>query len=153
MKIGVIGSGISGLGCAYELNKHHDVTVFEAGPIIGGHTATKDIVFDDKEYAIETGFIVYNDWTYPNFIRLMDELAVENLETEMSFSVSCALSGLEYGGNNFNTLFAQRSNLFRPSYLGMLLDIVRFNKQAIADLDSGLLADDLTLGDYLLMNK
>jgi len=152
LKIAVIGAGISGLTSAYVLQKEHDVTVFESGDTIGGHTATKDIEVDGQHYAVDTGFIVYNDWTYPNFIKLMDELGVKSQPTEMSFSVSCELSGLEYGGNNLNTLFAQRSNIFSPKYISMIKDILRFNKSSIEDLDSGKIAPDATLGDYLQAN-
>lgn len=149
MKIAIIGSGISGLSCGYLLAKQHQLSVFEAGPTIGGHTATKDVEIDGQHYAIDTGFIVFNDWTYPNFIRLMDEIGVQSKDTEMSFSVSCQLSGLEYGGSNLNTLFAQRSNLLKPSYYKMLADIMRFNKQAIEDLEQQRIDPAMTLAQYL----
>lgn len=149
MKIAVVGTGIAGLTAAYQLNKEHDITVFEADERIGGHTATIDVDYQGQQYAIDTGFIVFNDWTYPNFIRLMDELGVASQPTEMSFSVRCDLTGLEYGGNNLNTLFAQRRNLLRPWYWSMLKDILRFNKEAIADLEQQRIASDTTLGDYL----
>ncbi|ARN73426.1 NAD(P)/FAD-dependent oxidoreductase [Oceanicoccus sagamiensis] len=152
MKIAVIGSGISGLSAAYLLQHDHEITVFESEDSIGGHTATMDVNVQGKDYAVDTGFIVYNDWTYPNFIRLMDELGVESKPTEMSFSVSCELSGLEYGGNNLNTLFAQRSNIFSPSYLKMIKDILRFNKESIEDLESGKIEEGMTLGEYLKRN-
>lgn len=149
MNIAIVGTGISGLSAAYLLNRDHDITVFESEDRIGGHTATIDVTVDGTDYAIDTGFIVYNDWTYPNFIRLMDEIGVESQVTEMSFSVKCDLSGLEYGGNNLNTLFAQRRNLFKPSFIKMLWDIVRFNKESIADLEANRIAQDMTLGQYL----
>ncbi|MBJ7538021.1 NAD(P)/FAD-dependent oxidoreductase [Marinomonas transparens] len=149
MKIAIIGSGISGLTCAYLLHKQHDVTVFESADRIGGHTATVEVPEGNGLRAIDTGFIVFNDWTYPNFIRLMDELGVASKATEMSFSVSCQRTGLEYGGNNLNTLFAQRRNLFNVPFLGMLKDIVRFNKEAIQDLEGGELKEGVTLGEYL----
>lgn len=149
MKVAIIGSGISGLTAAYLLRSEHDITVFERDSRIGGHTATK--VVDDQgiERHIDTGFIVYNDWTYPNFIRLMKELGVATKPTEMSFSVSCERTGLEYGGNNLNTLFAQRKNLINWSFLTMLKDIMRFNKESVADLESGRIDASITLGDYL----
>src|SRR5210317_625062 len=130
MKIAIIGSGISGLTAAYYLNKQHDVSVFEAADKIGGHTATVDVNYDGRGYAIDTGFIVFNDWTYPNFIELMDELGVKSQPTEMSFSVRSETSGIEYGGNNLNTMFAQRRNLLRPSFHKMLIDILKFNREA-----------------------
>ncbi|MCP3907711.1 MAG: NAD(P)-binding protein [Oceanicoccus sp.] len=152
MKIAVIGSGISGLSSAYLLQHDHEITVFESEANIGGHTATMDVTLQGKDYAVDTGFIVYNDWTYPNFIRLMDELGVQSQPTEMSFSVSCDLSGLEYGGNNLNTLFAQRRNIFSPSYLKMIKDILRFNKESIEHLESGRIEEGITLGEYLKSN-
>lgn len=154
MKIAIIGTGISGLTCAYLLNRKHDITVFEASNTIGGHTATVDITMPDGEqHAIDTGFIVYNEWTYPNFIKLLSQLGISGQKTEMSFSVHDEHSGLEYGGNNLNSLFAQRRNLFRPSFLKMVLDILRFNKSSIAELDAGALPADTTLGEYLANNR
>lgn len=153
MKIAVIGAGISGLTTAYYLKDHHDVTVLESSDRIGGHTATMDIHHQGRDYAIDTGFIVYNDWTYPKFIALLDELGVKSKPTEMSFSVSCDQTGIEYGGNNINTLFAQRLNFLRPSFLKMVKDILRFNRSSIADLESGSLNDGTTLGEYLDRNN
>lgn len=153
MKIAVIGSGISGLSAAYLLQHNHDITVFESEDSIGGHTATMDVNVHGRDYAVDTGFIVYNDWTYPNFIRLMEKLGVQSQPTEMSFSVSCELSGLEYGGTNLNSLFAQRRNIFSPSYLKMIKDILRFNQQAIQDLESGRIDKTTTLGEYLKHNS
>ncbi len=147
MRIAVIGSGISGLVAAYHLNRTHDVTVFEAGDYIGGHTHTVDVEHEGRGYAIDTGFIVYNDWTYPNFIRLLDELEVPWQPSQMSFSVRCEKSGLEYNGTNLNSLFAQRSNLARPSFLRMVADILRFNRSAPALLGNP--ADTSSLGEYL----
>ncbi|ACR14181.1 NAD(P)/FAD-dependent oxidoreductase [Teredinibacter turnerae] len=149
MKIAIIGSGISGLTCAYLLNAEHEIHVFEKQARIGGHTATKTIEHKNQTYHIDTGFIVYNDWTYPNFIKLMNELGIASQPTEMSFSVSCQKTGLEYSGTNLNTLFAQRKNIFSGSFLGMLLDILRFNKEAIADLEADSLPTDMSLGDYI----
>jgi predicted NAD/FAD-binding protein len=149
VKIAIIGSGISGLTSAYLLQQQHDVTVFESADRIGGHTATVEVEEGGRTRAIDTGFIVFNDWTYPNFIRLMDELGVPSRATEMSFSVSCQRTGLEYGGNDLNTLFAQRRNIFNIPFLGMLKDILRFNKEAIQDLEGGQLKEGVTLGEYL----
>jgi predicted NAD/FAD-binding protein len=149
MRIAIIGSGISGLTSAYLLSRRNEVTVFEAADWIGGHTHTVDIEWQGQRYAVDTGFIVFNDWTYPNFIRLMDRLGVVSRPTEMSFSVNDPQSGLEYNGNNLDTLFAQRSNLLSPGFWGMLRDIMRFNRQAVADLDGHRIEPGMSLGDYL----
>lgn len=149
MKIAVIGSGISGLTCGYLLNSKYEVTLFEKAERIGGHTATKSISHKGKHYAIDTGFIVYNDWTYPNFIKLLDKLGVQSQPTEMSFSVNCLKTGLEYSGSNLNTLFAQRRNLANLNFIRMLFDIVRFNREAIQDLEASAISDETTLGEYI----
>ncbi|SCZ21699.1 MULTISPECIES: NAD(P)/FAD-dependent oxidoreductase [Pseudomonas] len=149
MKIAIVGSGIAGLTCAYLLARRHEITVFEADARIGGHTHTVPVTVDGREYAVDTGFIVFNDWTYPNFIRLLGQLGVTFKPTEMSFSVNDPDSGLEYNGNNLNSLFAQRSNLLSPGFWGMLRDILRFNKEARRDLAEQRIATDTTLDDYL----
>jgi predicted NAD/FAD-binding protein len=152
MKIAIIGAGISGLTAAYYLNQHHQVSVFEAADKIGGHTATVDVDHNGQQLAIDTGFIVFNDWTYPNFIELMDELGVYSQPTEMSFSVRCDNTGIEYGGNNLNTMFAQRRNIFRPTFHKMIKDILRFNREAIRDLEAGSISETITLSEYLKAN-
>jgi predicted NAD/FAD-binding protein len=150
VNIAVIGAGISGLGCAYQLAKRgHRVDIFEARDRIGGHTATFDVQIGTRRFAVDTGFIVFNDRNYPNLLDLFKELGVASKDTTMGFSVCDEASGLEYAGNNLNTLFAQRGNLLSPSFLAMIREILRFNKLAIADLDAGRLAQDQTLGDYL----
>lgn len=151
-KIAIIGSGISGLTAAYYLHKHHDICVYEAESRLGGHTATKDINIDGRHYAIDTGFIVFNDWTYPHFIALMNELGVQSQPTEMGFSVSNPITGYEYAGTNLGTLFAQKRNLFSWDHWKMLRDILRFNKAALADLNAGNLRAEETLGQYLVRN-
>lgn len=153
MKVAIIGSGISGLTAAYLLNKQHDITLFEKEVRLGGHTATIDFSLDGKDYAIDTGFIVFNDNTYPNFIKLLGQLGVSYSPTSMGFSVSCPKTGLEYAGNNLNTLFAQRRRLFDLSFWCMLKDIIRFNKQAQYDYANDNIPADLTLGEYLAINK
>ncbi len=147
--VAIIGTGISGLTVAYKLNRMCDISVFEKSDRIGGHTATVDFDLDGKSYSIDTGFIVFNDWTYPHFIRLLDELGVQAQPTSMGFSVSCAESGLEYAGNDLNALFAQRSNLVSLRFLGMLKDIIRFNFSAERDLSKGTISENMTLGKYL----
>jgi predicted NAD/FAD-binding protein len=147
MRIAVIGSGISGMVAAHHLSRRHEVTVYESGAYIGGHTHTVDVEREGRQFAIDTGFIVYNDWTYPNFVALMQELKVPWQPSDMSFSVRCDKSGLEYNGTSLNSLFSQRSNLIRPSFLRMVADILRFNREA-----PGLLVPDaptLSLGEYL----
>lgn len=149
MKIAIVGSGISGLSCAHYLHRNHEVHVIESASRIGGHTATMDVAMGGRRFSIDTGFIVFNDWTYPNFIALMDELGVSSKPTEMSFSLSDEQSGLEYAGSNLNTLFSQRRNLLSPSFLGMLRDIMRFNRESVADLEADKLPAGTTLGQYL----
>ena len=149
MKVAVIGSGISGLACAHYLQKSHEISVFEAGSQIGGHTATVDVKLGTRRFAIDTGFIVFNDWTYPNFIKLVEELGVSYRPTTMGFSVNDPESGLEYSGTNLDTLFAQRKNLLSPKFISMVRDILRFNKESVADLESGALNTEETLGDYV----
>jgi predicted NAD/FAD-binding protein len=127
-QVAVIGSGISGLTAAYLLSKKHKVTVFEKNNYIGGHTATVDIEKSGEAHAIDTGFIVFNDKTYPNFLALLDQIGIGKLPTEMSFSVHNCETGLEYNGHNLNTLFAQRSNLFKPKFWLLVKNILRFNK-------------------------
>jgi predicted NAD/FAD-binding protein len=127
-KIAIIGSGISGLTCGHLLHKNHDITIFEANRYVGGHTATVDVEVDNRQYAIDTGFIVFNDWTYPNFIKLMDKIGVQSQATEMSFSVKNISQNLEYNGNTLNSLFAQRRNILRPKFWRIVRDILKFNK-------------------------
>ena len=147
MKIAIIGSGIAGNVAAYHLNKEHDITLFEQNSYIGGHTHTHSISDATGELNIDTGFIVLNDRTYPNFIKLLDELEVDIQKSEMSFSVKCEHSGLEYNGNNLNTLFAQRSNLFSPTFYRMISDILRFNREAVEFINNT--GSDQSLGDFL----
>ena len=149
MKIAVIGGGISGMISWYLLQRQHDVTLFEAGSYLGGHTATVDVNVEGKEYAIDTGFIVFNNWTYPLFNKFLAELKVESQPTQMSFSVKKAGTGLEYNGHTLATLFAQRRNLFRPSFWRMLLDIVKFNKLGKALLEQNHADLDLLIDEFL----
>ncbi|MHA2937426.1 NAD(P)/FAD-dependent oxidoreductase [Vibrio sp. RC27] len=148
MKIAIIGSGISGLTSAYYLHEKHDITVYEANDYIGGHTATVDVEVDSIQYAIDTGFIVYNDRTYPNFIKLMSQIGVKGNETEMSFSVRNDQTGLEYNGHTVTTLFAQKKNLFKPSFYSLIFEILRFNRLAKAHATQSV-SESYTLGHFL----
>lgn len=150
-KIAVIGSGISGMTAAYYLSKQaaYDLHVFEAGSRAGGHTATIDVKHENEELAIDTGFIVFNDRTYPNFITLLQELGVSSSPAPMSFSVSDAASGIEYAGTSLNTLFAQRRNILSPQFLRMVRDILRFNRDVELHLAKNPELGDHTLGSYL----
>ena len=150
MKIAIIGSGIAGNTLAHHLHKNHDIVVYEANSHIGGHTHTHDITIEGKDYSVDTGFIVFNDRTYPEFIQLLEMHNVAWQPSEMSFSVRCEATGLEYNGTTLNSLFAQRSNLFKPSFYLMIRDILRFNKTSLALLSNG---DEISMGDYLLQNN
>lgn len=149
MKIAIVGSGISGLTSAYLLNRSHEISLFEASDRVGGHTHTVDVTVDGQSYAVDTGFMAFNDWAYPNFIRLLGQLGVAFKPTPMSFSVTDPDTGLWYNSNNLNSLFSQRRNLLSPGFWGMLRDISRFNKAAQLDLVEGRIAADITLDDYL----
>jgi len=146
LKIAIIGSGIAGNTIAHHLHKQHEITVFEAEQYIGGHTHTHNIRHEGQDISVDTGFIVFNDRTYPNFIALLNELDVAWRTSSMSFSVRCEESGLEYNGTSLNSLFAQRMNLFRPSFHKMIQDILRFNKSSLELLTEG---NEIRLGDYL----
>lgn len=147
-KVAVVGSGISGLTSAHYLQGKYQVTVFEADDRAGGHTHTHQVKVDGQNLNVDTGFIVFNDRTYPNFIRLIDSLGVASSATEMSFSVSGR--DIEYNGHNLNTLFADRRNLLRPGFLRMVRDIIRFNREARQLSDSDKVLDT---GTYLEINR
>lgn len=151
-RIAVIGAGVSGLTAAWLLADKHDVHMFEAGDYAGGHTNTEQVEVGGRTWPVNTGFIVFNDWTYPNFIKLMDRLGVASEVSNMSFSVDCHASGLQYNGTSLNTLFAQRRNLFNLNFLKMIREILRFNKETRADLAAGTIPDGETLGEYLNRN-
>ncbi len=147
MKIAIVGGGISGLTAAYRLHPDHDITLFEANQHLGGHTNTVDVDTDAGKIPIDTGFIVFNDRTYPHFSHLLEQLRVQAMPTTMGFSVRCDQSGLEYCGSDFRSLFAQRTNLFRPRFHRMLWDIVCFNRFMMAKVDE--LDESLTVGEFL----
>lgn len=147
MKIAIVGGGVAGNVAARLLAQEHDVTLFEAGATVGGHARSLDVVAFGHTWRVDTGFMVFNERTYPNFCRLLRLLGIEGVDADMSLSVSCERTGLEYQGSSLNGLFAQRRNLMRPAFLGMLRDILRFNRESAA-----LLATDLseeTLGSLL----
>lgn len=148
-QIAIIGSGISGLTCALLLNKRYSVRLFEANAYLGGHTHTERLSIQGHTHHINTGFIVFNDWTYPNFQALLNYLQVDKEASNMSFSVKSDITGLEYNGTNLNALFAQRKNLFNPKFLTMIREILKFNKEAQNDLASGYIQSTTTLGQYL----
>ncbi len=155
MQIAVIGAGISGLVAAHRLSRSrggkHRVTLFEANAYPGGHTNTLDVELAGRRHAVDTGFIVFNDRTYPNFIALLEELGIGSRPTEMGFSVRCDRTGLEYNGSSLNGFFARRSNLVCPSFWRMAADIARFNRHAPRDVLAGgeLANESTTVGEYL----
>lgn len=134
-KLAIIGSGIAGMGCAHKLQHQYDITVFEQGDYIGGHTNTITLEEDGKPIYLDTGFMVFNYETYPNLTEMFAEIAAPVIKTDMSFSVQFLPKKLEYSGSSLNHLFAQRKNIFNISYLKMLMQINRFNKQSIEILD------------------
>lgn len=146
LKIAIIGGGIAGNTLAYYLHQQHDITLFEANDYIGGHTHTHEVTVGGQKHAVDTGFIVFNDKTYPEFERILREAGVAWRDSNMSFSVRNEVSGLEYNGTTLNSLFAQRRNLLSPAFYRMILDILRFNKTSLSLLAAG---DEIPLGDYL----
>ena len=128
MKIAVVGSGISGLTLAHYLGKKHQITLFEKDNRVGGHTHTHSLTIENKKINVDSGFIVFNKKTYPNFLKLINELNVPFQTSSMSFSVQSKLNGLEYNGNNFDTLFSQRKNIFNVRFWVMIWEILKFNR-------------------------
>jgi len=150
VKIAIVGTGIAGNVVAQHLYPQHDIHVFEAAGHVGGHAHTHDVEVGGRRYTVDTGFIVYNDQTYPNFAALLRHLGVTSQESSMSFSVRCERSGMEYNGTTVNSLFAQRRNLFRPGFWRMIREILRFNREAPALLHADSAnGPDIPLGHFL----
>ena len=147
MRIAIIGTGIAGMTSAHLLSEDHEVVVFESNDYVGGHTNTVDVSLNGQQYAVDTGFIVFNEKTYPNFIKLMKRLGVSWQNSVMSFSVQCEKTGLEFSPSTLNSLFIQRRNLLRPSFYRMLWDVMHFKRDSEALLES----DDynMTLTEFL----
>ncbi|MFT6394968.1 MAG: putative NAD/FAD-binding protein [Methylophilaceae bacterium] len=143
MRIAVIGTGVSGLGAAYLLHQHHDLVIYEKNDYLGGHSRTIDVPVKEGVLAVDTGFIVFNDWNYPNLLGLFDEIRVPYQKSDMSFGVSIDDGWLEYSSGG---LFAQRKNILRPQYWRMLFDVFKFNKQALAYIEKD---PSITLGNCL----
>ena len=149
MRIAIAGGGIAGLGTAWLLHQRgYDVTLFEAASNAGGHTATVDVTLDGRTFPVDTGFLVYNERTYPKLIALLDELGVETVASDMSFSCRVDAAGMEWAGTDLASLFAQPRNALRPSFWRMLADIVRFNREATA-IAGGRGHASLSLGEFL----
>lgn len=146
-RIAVIGTGISGLTAAYLLHDDHEITVYEANSYIGGHTNTIRLERDGKEYMVDTGFIVFNNKTYPNFTRLLTQLGVAYRDSTMSFSVRNEATGLEYRASSLNSFFAQRRNLLKPAFYRMIAEIFKFNRACAALPDNT--SYETVLGTYL----
>jgi predicted NAD/FAD-binding protein len=147
MRIAIVGSGVSGLVAARRLHQLHDVTVFEASGRIGGHVHTWDVRSGDRTWAVDSGFIVYNERNYPQFTRLLAELGVPTQPSTMSFSVRHDRAGLEYNGSTLRQLFVRKRNLLRPAFLRMLTEVLRFNRDAPDAVRAG--GAELSLGDLL----
>lgn len=159
MKIAVIGAGISGLSSAWQLSRDgHEVSLYEAGAYFGGHTNTVDIDVDGQRFGVDTGFLVFNHRTYPNLVRLFDELKVHTTASDMSFAVKMPVSAspdartLEWAGSNLDTVFAQRRNLLSPRFWRMLRDILRFNRQTTEMALTPEAMQETPLGDFLNAN-
>ncbi|WP_425592704.1 NAD(P)/FAD-dependent oxidoreductase [Azonexus hydrophilus] len=147
-RIAVVGAGISGLASAWLLSRRYDVTLFEAGDYLGGHTNTVDVTVDGFTHPVDTGFLVFNERTYPNLIAMFALLGVDSVATEMSFAVSLRKPELEWAGSNLATVFGQKRNLLRPAFWRMLGDILRFNRESTAWLLSHP-GDSRSLGEFL----
>ncbi len=151
MKIAIVGGGISGVTAAWYLSKQHDVSLFEANDYIGGHTDTHQIDIKGQTWSVDTGFIVFNEYNYPNFSQLLREFKVDAMDTEMSFSVHNSDTGLQYNATSLNKLFCQRKNILNPSFYRMISDIVRFYKKSPYILKEP--NNTQTVGEYLKKHR
>lgn len=147
-KIAIVGSGISGLMAAHCLQHRYDITLFEKNDYLGGHTHTHDIQLENYSYRVDTGFIVCNDKTYPNFLKLLDECQVQKQKTEMSFSYCNRDNQFEYNGHSLYSLFSDRKNLFNPSFYRFIFDILKFNHKT-KNLKVDVISDDMTIIDFV----
>ena len=147
MRVAIVGSGVSGLVSAHLLGRRHEVVLFEADDRLGGHVHTWDVELDRRRYAVDTGFIVFNERNYPNFTKLLNQLHVPSQPTTMSFGFRCDATNMEYNGSTARQLFAQKRNVFRPRFYKMLADVVRFNRHAAHDVANG--SATASVGEYL----
>lgn len=147
-RVAVVGSGISGLAAAWLLRETHQVTLYEAAPRLGGHTNTIDVSVDGCSFPVDTGFLVFNQRTYPNLCALFERLDIEAVPSDMSFSARIEHLDLEWAGSNLGTVFGQRRNLLRPAFIGMVRDILRFNRET-TELATRITAGTESLGDFL----
>ncbi|NOT40521.1 MAG: FAD-dependent oxidoreductase, partial [Alphaproteobacteria bacterium] len=151
MRVAVVGAGIAGMSAAWALHREHEITVYEKEPRPGGHSHTVDVDYDGTTIPVDTGFIVYNELNYPNLTALFATLGVETIPTNMTFGFSSLDGRLEWQGNTISSLFAQRSNLFSLSFHRMWLDILRFRRNGLTDLNAGRTRGH-SLGSYLKAN-
>ena len=151
MRIAIVGGGVSGLVAASLLHRDHSIALFEADALPGGHTHTVSVPTPAGTIAVDTGFIVYNERNYPNFVRLLSRLEVATQPTVMSFSVRADAADFEYNGSTLNQLFGQRRNLLRPGFYRMVLDILRFSREAPRAILDG--AAHATVGEYVAVAK
>ncbi len=151
-RIAVIGSGISGMAAAYFLSRKHEVSLFEKEDRLGGHTHTHQVETSRGTRPVDTGFIVYNERTYANLVRLFRELKIETFNSDMSFGVSCHQTGFEYSSRGLAGFFADKRNVFRSGHFRMMAEILRFNRVSAKSLKAGVLSE-MTLGQYTDLHR